>query len=103
MRVKSDSFLNYDSENINLLEEGSETYKTLSYETASRFLRTKTHWKMSRLPNLTHVNRKGEQKALWNRRGRKTHICVRWREKTDQKKTEKETDFKAPIAHGDRK
>lgn len=44
----------------------------------------KKHWKMSRLPNLTHVNRKGEQKALWN--GRKTHICVRWRKKKKQKK-----------------
>lgn len=59
---------------------------------------------MSRLPNLTHVNRKGEQKALWNRRGRKTHICVRWGKKQSRKKkTEKETDFKAPTAHGDRK
>lgn len=51
---------------------------------------------MSRLPNLTHVNRKGEQKALWNRRGRKTHICVRWRKKNRPEKAEKETDFKAP-------
>lgn len=50
---------------------------------------------MSRLPNLTHVNRTGEQKALWSRRGRKIHICVRWT-KRDNKKTEKETDFKAP-------
>lgn len=60
----------------------------------------KIYWKMSRLPNLTHVNRKGEQKALW--KGRKTHICVRWK-KNSSKKTEKETDFKAPTAHGDRK
>lgn len=70
---------------------------------ASWFLCTKTHWKMSGLPNLTYVNTKGEQKALWNKGGRKAHICVTWREKTDQKKTEKEMDFKAPTAHGERK
>lgn len=56
---------------------------------------------MSRLPNLTHVNRKGEQKALWN--GRKTHICVRWRggknraaEKKRKKKQKKKQISKPP-------
>lgn len=50
---------------------------------------------MSRLPNLTHVNRTGEQKALWSRRGRKIHICVRWR-KRDNKKNRKRNRFQSP-------
>lgn len=88
-------FTNYSPENITLMDVGLERYKTQFCEAAFWFLWTKAHWKMSRLPNLTHVNRTGEQKALWSRRGRKIHICVRWR-KRDNKKTEKETDFKAP-------
>ena len=53
---------------------------------------------MSRLPNLTHVNRKGEQKALWKRRRRKNPTSVLDGEKPDRKKKgeKNETDFKAP-------
>lgn len=54
---------------------------------------------MSRLPNLTHVNREGEQKALWNRRGRKTHICVRWRKKQSRKKKQKKKQISKPPQH----
>lgn len=61
---------------------------------------------MSRLPNLTHVNRTGEQKALWSRRGRKIHICVRWRKRDNKKQKKKQ--ISKPLAvvstvHGDRK
>lgn len=56
---------------------------------------------MSRLPSLTHVNRKGEQKALWDRRGRKTQICVRWRKKKTRprKKKLKKKQISKPPQH----
>lgn len=51
------------------------------------------------------LTEKGEQKALWNGMERQLHICVRWKKKknTDWRGNEKETDFKVPTAHGDRK
>lgn len=50
---------------------------------------------MSRLPNLTHVNRKSEQKALWNRRGRK-HICVELEKKKKEQKNRERNRFQSP-------
>lgn len=63
---------------------------------------------MSRLPDLTHVNRKAEQKALWNRRERKTTSVLYAGKKTDQKKKQKKKQISKPLAvgsaaHGDRK
>lgn len=62
---------------------------------------------MSRLPNLTHVNRKSEQKALWNRRGRK-HICVELEKKKKRTEKQRTKQISKPLAvgsaaHGDRK
>lgn len=58
---------------------------------------------MSRLPNLTHVNRRVNKRQC-GIEGEENSTSVLDGEKTNQKKkTEKETDFKAPTAHGDRK
>lgn len=82
--------------------------KTLWYKTSFSTFRTNkkktTSEECQGCPWLTHINRKGEQKALWNGMVRQAHIWVRWKKRTQTGgRNEKETDFKVPTAHGDRK
>lgn len=65
------SQLNYDWETLIVIEVNGERCENHGLWNSNLISLHKTHWKMSRLPNLTHVNRESEQQALWDARKKK--------------------------------